>query len=620
MKKFTFAKIASLVFVCAMLFCALAVTAFATDDTVEIVSNNMYFGEKYQLMYAVNAPEGATVTAKDSKGNAIDVVTFAEAPTATVNGVECNVYILAEGVAAQAIDEVITFTVEYNGVTASSNYSVLQYVYERLNVKNIAVDAEKAMFEAFLTFADAANVWLDKETGSFNDYVYVAAEGVTVNGVNPTGMYKAGDKPFANVELALDFDEANQVLRWYLDGELSTLDAIKAVEIADKAVAVEAVVLDKCHDGHTWVDPTCQADGYCEVCDAEGDPAVDCKDEDGDYKCDFDCGTIIEPEADSALTVEQAIALGNLFAHNTYSTNSYYVTGIIDSVYNATYGNAYLATESGDKFTVYGMYDYDGNRYDALTYKPAKGDEITIYGQIGAFNDAPQMKNGTLDEIVAHEHNNLPATCTEAGVCTICDMTIEQKLDHNYVDGFCEGCGAEEPAAGTVVVNKADFDTVSSTNTSYGSATTTSGWKAENSAVLSGAASGNTSPKFVFISTDTAVKAFTLNGKTTGIGKITSPTLAGGVSRITFNYGLPFSDNKIGLTIKVIQNGEVVATNTISNSSAAKYTAYTFEWDLDTVVVGEFTIEIVNNCPSNSTSNKDRTAIWNLEWTSAPAN
>ena len=28
-----------------------------------------------------------------------------------------------------------------------------------------------------------------------------------------------------------------------------------------------------------------------------------------------------------------------------------------------------------------------------------------------------------------------------------------------------------------------------------------------------------------------------------------------------------------------------------------------------------FKIEIVNNCPSNSTKNADRTAIWNLTWT-----
>ena len=35
-----------------------------------------------------------------------------------------------------------------------------------------------------------------------------------------------------------------------------------------------------------------------------------------------------------------------------------------------------------------------------------------------------------------------------------------------------------------------------------------------------------------------------------------------------------------------------------------------------TIQDGNFEIEIVNNCASQSTSNKDRIAIWNLTWTS----
>ena len=119
MKKFNLAKVISLVFVCVMLLGALSLSVFATEDEkVEIVAQNMYYGDTYQIMYAINAPEGATVKATDSKGNEINVVPFAERPTDTVKGVECKIYILEKGVAEQAIDEVITVTVEYGNKKA----------------------------------------------------------------------------------------------------------------------------------------------------------------------------------------------------------------------------------------------------------------------------------------------------------------------------------------------------------------------------------------------------------------------------------------------------------------------------------------------------------------------
>ena len=476
MKKFTFAKIASLVFVCAMLLCALAVTTLATDEpTVEIVSNNVYFGEKYQLMYSVNAPAGAKLTAETSSGKSVKVVPFLDEKGNQVIAKGYPAYILAEGVAAQEIDEVITFTVEYNGETATTNYSVLQYVYERLNVKNIAVEAERAMFETFLAFADAANAFFTEgETVSFNDYVYVAAEGVTVNGVNPTGMYKAGDMPFANID-EIVYDDATQVVKCYIGEEKVDLDVVKAIVVADTAISVDVKVLDKCSEGHTWVDPTCQADGYCEVCTVAGEPAVDCKDENGDYKCDFGCGAVIEPEADSVLTLEQANALGKLFTSNNPTTNKYYVTGTIVDVYNTIYGNAHITDESGVQFTVYGMYDITGEiRYDALTYKPIAGDVITVYGQLGAYNGTAQMQNGWLDEVVAHECSYSEANCTDASVCTICNKTVSPALGHDYVDGVCSRCGHEEPVEGTTILpgkltfssaaNKASADSYMQTN------------------------------------------------------------------------------------------------------------------------------------------------------------
>jgi hypothetical protein len=48
-----------------------------------------------------------------------------------------------------------------------------------------------------------------------------------------------------------------------------------------------------------------------------------------------------------------------------------------------------------------------------------------------------------------------------------------------------------------------------------------------------------------------------------------------------------------------------------------KYVIWDYEWVLETPVEGDFTIEVVNDCPSGATGNKDRFTILELAWESA---
>ena len=80
-----------------------------------------------------------------------------------------------------------------------------------------------------------------------------------------------------------------------------------------------------------------------------------------------------------------------------------------------------------------------------------------------------------------------------------------------------------------------------------------------------------------------------------------------------FNYGLPFSDTKIKFRVDIKQNGTVVKTFTVQNLSASKTTKYSHEEEIN--VAGDFQVVFTNLSPSNSTSNKDRVAIWDVEWT-----
>ncbi|MBQ8415160.1 MAG: hypothetical protein IJX58_07940, partial [Clostridia bacterium] len=376
--------------------------------------------------------------------------------------------------------------------------------------------------------------------------------------------------------------------------------------------------------GQAWLDEACTLNTNVKSVIL---PALGHADENGDYKCDA-CSTKMLPDDGTVLTIPQALAIAKLHGHNTYTTQKYYITGIVTNVYNTQYGNFYLKDADGNEICIYGLY-MDGTRYDAMNYKPVEGDEVTVYGPLGAYNTTYQMKNAELDDVVAHEHDYVAVvtdpTCTKGGytthTCSICQGYIvdseTEALGHTTENGECERCG--QTIGGDVVNNEtftADFNTVNNTNTSYTTVTTTSGWVATNAAVFKGGTT-DSSPAFKMIG-DASNRALCINGKTSAKGTITSPTISGGISKLSLKYGLPFSDTKIGFTINIKQNGVVVSSKTISNNSATKLTAYTLDWDLaaDGVAVsGDFVIEIVNNSPSNSSSNKDRTAIWDVQWT-----
>ena len=285
MKKFSFAKIVSLIFVCAMLMCAFTVIAFA-DNTqeagtvVEIVSNNVYYGEKYQLMFAVNAPEGAELSATDSKGNALTVVPFAEDPNPTINGVACKAYIIKEGVAAQAIDEVVTLTVKYNGVTAKKSYSVLQYIYERTQgvSENQAEGTEREMFNTLLAYANASDIHLNgaTEEDCIANYKYVTVEGGTLDGSNVAGMFLPGATPFKNI-VSNRVLGVNEGIMWevYSNGDyVGTYEYadMRDLEVIYGNMTVVATIVElEC--SHEWTDATCTAPKTCKICSAtDGDP------------------------------------------------------------------------------------------------------------------------------------------------------------------------------------------------------------------------------------------------------------------------------------------------------------------------------------------------------------
>jgi hypothetical protein len=177
------------------------------------------------------------------------------------------------------------------------------------------------------------------------------------------------------------------------------------------------------------------------------------------------------------------------------------------------------------------------------------------------------------------------------------------------------GGSTDTPSTGSSEY-RGDFNSFndSTAKSSYGTYTNATGWTATNCAILGGLDSGTDSnPYFTFIGSGTTL-APTMNGKTTALGTIVSPTLTGGIKTLTFNYGFAFSDTKCQFTVTVKDtSGNVVKEDTVTLDSITKLSAY--EYSLDVNYTGDFTIELANQGYSNSTSNKDRVSIWNLTWT-----
>lgn len=160
---------------------------------------------------------------------------------------------------------------------------------------------------------------------------------------------------------------------------------------------------------------------------------------------------------------------------------------------------------------------------------------------------------------------------------------------------------------------EADFSTLTANNSYVASVTTDAGWVGENVAVQSGG-DKDSGPVFQsLLGSDSKVKGMVINGKTTAVGKITSPDLTGGCGTLSFDYGIAFAETKIDFKVEIKQGGEVVKSFDVKQESPEKFQKYSFSENVG--VTGTFQIVITNNSPSASTGNKDRYTIFNIKWT-----
>ena len=329
----------------------------------------------------------------------------------------------------------------------------------------------------------------------------------------------------------------------------------------------------------------------------------------------------IEEPAVSNKTVAELIALSEEM------NASYKVTGKVVLWGNkltstdtapSMYGNFVLEGEDGSKIVVYGAtasasalaWNAETGKY---TYTNAKDFLTNATTSAIALGDTVELL------VVRTSYNGNPQL--NAIVLKVTPAAPEH--EHKFVEGKCE-CGEEDPnyvapEVPEVSANKADLDTMGAKSSSYSDRTSKSGWTATYAALNCGGTT-DMNPQFKVFGTENDF-ALTIAGGTDMVGKITSPVLSNGLSKLSFNYTKLFTDTTLSVTVYVKDvEGNVLYSEVITYAAEKneKYVLKTYELVLDKPVEGDFVIEIVNNCPTGVTGKKDRISIWNITWENAP--
>lgn len=97
----------------------------------------------------------------------------------------------------------------------------------------------------------------------------------------------------------------------------------------------------------------------------------------------------------TTLSIPEALALGAQQADDAYTSESYYVNGVIVKIDNSTFGNVWIADAAGNLIYVFGL-SQNGIRYDAMPQKPAIGDYVKLRSNVGNYKNNPQLANAEM--------------------------------------------------------------------------------------------------------------------------------------------------------------------------------------------------------------------------------
>ena len=161
----------------------------------------------------------------------------------------------------------------------------------------------------------------------------------------------------------------------------------------------------------------------------------------------------------------------------------YRLTGYISGDKGSEYGNIYIKDATGEVY-VYGVLDAEGNSKQWLTMGISVGDIVTVTGPKTSYNDAPQMKNVSIEkhvkvadktvaEFLAAEESAevyYRLTGTAEGIANAGEygnFNIVDETGSVYVYGLLTGWGGEKKQFQTLGIKEGDKVTLVGVRASY---------------------------------------------------------------------------------------------------------------------------------------------------------
>ncbi len=303
-----------------------------------------------------------------------------------------------------------------------------------------------------------------------------------------------------------------------------------------------------------------------------------------------------ENAAEAAILTVEAVEGGIRFSFMDGATKKY-----ID-IYEYTSGKVGVEITE----TPSGIFVYDAESTTYVVNCIGNNYYLGTYNTFKTFS-ASKTSYITGDKAAQVGVSQFPAVFTESG-----SAPVVPPVDTAPVETTPEVTEAPATPAAPLLENAtvADFgsfvpDAEGTKNTSYAARTNTDGWKAANAAFFTDKAFNGNAPMIC------------INGKTSALGSITSSTVTGGIGKLAFNYGFPFSDNQFKITVTVYKasDNSILFNQVIEKTGLEKETVYSEILDINTAE--DVIIEITNNSLTGTDKNKDRLGIWNLCWTKA---
>ena len=136
----------------------------------------------------------------------------------------------------------------------------------------------------------------------------------------------------------------------------------------------------------------------------------------------------VEEPAKPIQTITIAEAMEICKVNSEETTERYYIRATITKVSNPTYGEMYIADETGE-ILVYNTKNSDGTvDYANMTERPVKGDEVLLYCTLNNHNGTNQVKSAWVVEFTHNEPEYDPSLYTEMTIAAAREAELGTKV------------------------------------------------------------------------------------------------------------------------------------------------------------------------------------------------